>query len=203
MSALPYLISSMFGIAFGSLADTVLQKRWMTTVNVRRIAQLVGKNANVAQLQGINGHVIIVPKFAAHAGSAMALICAAYAGCDRFYAVFFLISSVALSGAANSGFLVSYVDLSPNHAGMIMGAVNTLANVCGVAAPYVAGLILNNNVSVFISCMMTVDVQRKLLTTIPSANFAVISGELEDGIPPISWNFHIFFNLLRRFYIGR
>lgn len=59
----------------------------------------------------------------------------------------FLISAVSLSGAVHSGFMVNYVDLAPNHAGMIMGAANTIANVCGIGAPYVAGLLINNNVS--------------------------------------------------------
>lgn len=87
--------------------------------------------------------------FSGHAGSAIALIGAAYSGCNRMSTVLFLIISVALTSACNSGFMVSYVDCTPNYAGIIMGVVNTLANFAGIGAPYVAGLITNNNVSLF------------------------------------------------------
>ncbi|CAG7723928.1 unnamed protein product, partial [Allacma fusca] len=39
------------------------------------------------------------------------------------------------------------VDISPNHAGILMGISNTASNICGFIAPYAAGLLINENPS--------------------------------------------------------
>lgn len=42
---------------------------------------------------------------------------------------------------------MNHVDISPNWAGILMGITNTFANLTGFAAPYVAGLLINDDVS--------------------------------------------------------
>ncbi|CAL8075246.1 unnamed protein product [Orchesella dallaii] len=81
----------------------------------------------------------------AHAGAALALIGASYSGCDTTLTIFLLTLAVALNGAAFAGFGVNHVDIAANHAGVLMGITNTIANVSGFVAPYVAGLLINGN----------------------------------------------------------
>ncbi|CAG7834709.1 unnamed protein product [Allacma fusca] len=125
LSALPYLASWLFGVVFAHGADTLLRKNVTSIVTVRKISQVVGQ-----------------------LGSAIALIGCAYSGCDRALSVGLLVVSVGLNGATNSGFIVNYVDVAPNHAGVILAAWNTLASLSGVAAPFVAGVIINDDPSI-------------------------------------------------------
>ena len=84
---------------------------------------------------------------AAQVGPAAALVGAAYSGCDRIAAMALLTTAVGINGIVYGGYVVNHVDISPNHAGVLMGITNTVANLCGFAAPYVAGLLINQNVS--------------------------------------------------------
>jgi len=47
-------------------------------------------------------------------------------------------------------FQVNHIDLAPAHAAVMMGFTNGFANLCGIAAPYVAGVIINDGVSTLI-----------------------------------------------------
>jgi sugar phosphate permease len=51
--------------------------------------------------------------------------------------------AVGINGAVNGGCITNHVDISPNHAGILMGITNTAANTCGIVAPFVAGLLTN------------------------------------------------------------
>jgi hypothetical protein len=46
-----------------------------------------------------------------------------------------------------TGVLVNHVDIAPKHAGILMGIANTIGSFTGFAAPYVCGLLINNDVS--------------------------------------------------------
>ena len=83
----------------------------------------------------------------AHLGAAVGLVGAAYSGCDRIVTVTLLTLAVGLNGASFGGFGVNHVDIAANHASVLMGITNTFSNMCGFVAPWVAGLIINNNVS--------------------------------------------------------
>ena len=120
-----------------------------------------------------------------HAGSAIALIGVAYSGCNTLMTVLFLIVSVTLTSACLSGFMVSYVDCTPNYVGIILGVVNTLANIGGIGAPYVTGLFINDNVSskierftlLFDTCILVI----KSFNVILAVNAAVFR-KLEFGL---------------------
>jgi len=79
-------------------------------------------------------------------GAALALIAASYSGCDRVLTVALLTVAAGVSGAAYGGYSINHIDIASNHAGVLMGITNTFANMNGFAAPYVAGLIVNENV---------------------------------------------------------
>jgi len=55
--------------------------------------------------------------------------------------------AVGINGAAWASFQVNHIDIAPNHAAVMMGVTNGFANLCGIAAPYVAGVIINDGVS--------------------------------------------------------
>ena len=55
------------------------------------------------------------------------------------------VSSKVLLGLASTVISVNVLDIGYNFAGVVMGICNLCGNLSGVAAPYVAGLITNNN----------------------------------------------------------
>jgi len=87
--------------------------------------------------------------YTAHIGAGIALIGASYSGCDKALTISLLTIAVGANGASFAGFGVNHVDIAANHAGVLMGITNTVANCCGIIAPYVAGLLINDNVSWF------------------------------------------------------
>lgn len=46
----------------------------------------------------------------------------------------------------SSGYVCNHVDLAPRHAGILMGITNTFANLTGFGAPWLCGLMINNDV---------------------------------------------------------
>jgi hypothetical protein len=56
------------------------------------------------------------------------------------YEIFALIGNICSFAA----FQVNHIDIAPNHAAVMMGVTNGFANLCGIGAPYVAGVIIND-----------------------------------------------------------
>lgn len=80
-------------------------------------------------------------------GSAAALLGVAYSGCDRVKTVALLATAIGANGGKFGGFLVNIIDIAPNYSGILMGTINTIASLPGFFAPWVAGMIINENVS--------------------------------------------------------
>lgn len=134
------------------LADLLTTRKVLPAVAVRKLCQTIGEHCSWALSLTVDARCIFVTrplKFHPTAGwgSAIALIAASYSGCDRMLTVALLTIAVGINGAIYGGYIVNHVDIASNHAGVLMGISNTIANLCGVGAPYVAGLIINNNVS--------------------------------------------------------
>lgn len=79
-------------------------------------------------------------------GPAIALIAAAFTGCDRWLTVSLLTIGVGLNGGIYSGFKVNHLDISPRFAGILMAFTNCLANLAGLLAPIYAGNIIKREV---------------------------------------------------------
>jgi hypothetical protein len=77
----------------------------------------------------------------------VALIGASYSGCNATVTVILLTVAGGINGAAFAGFGVNHIDIASNHAGILMGITNTVANTSGFLAPYVAGVLTNGHVS--------------------------------------------------------
>jgi len=121
LSALPYLSMWVVSVASSWYADYLREKNCASTTSVRKI---------------FNSIAHIIP--------AIALVGASYSGCDRFLTVTLLTFAVGINGAVYAGHHVNHLDTAPNHAGVLMGITNGFANLCGIAAPYVAGVIIKD-----------------------------------------------------------
>ncbi|XP_017780119.1 PREDICTED: putative inorganic phosphate cotransporter isoform X2 [Nicrophorus vespilloides] len=119
LSALPYLAMWIFSMGISHVADWMLNSKYFTHTVVRKI------------LNGIGQY-----------GPGVALICAAFTGCDRWLTVSILTIGVGLNGGIYSGFKVNHLDISPRFAGILMSFTNCLANLAGLLAPIFAGNII-------------------------------------------------------------
>lgn len=81
----------------------------------------------------------------------MLLVMAAHSACDRTTTVVLITLAIGITGAVCASFQVNHIDLSPNHAPVMMGITNGFANLCGIGAPYLAGVILNDNIGSTVS----------------------------------------------------
>ncbi|CAG7832457.1 unnamed protein product [Allacma fusca] len=124
LSALPYFCMLSAALITSWVADMLRTKRIFSTTNTRRLFNCIG-----------------------HWGPAVALIGAAYTGCDKVLTVVLLTVTVALSGTVGAGYQINHIDIAPNHAGTLMGFCNGISNLAGIAAPYVAGLITTDESS--------------------------------------------------------
>lgn len=83
-----------------------------------------------------------------HLGPAIALVGASYTGCQPYVTVAILTLGVGLNGGIYSGFKVNHLDISPRFAGILMSFTNFTANMAGLAAPLVAGKLIDGRVSI-------------------------------------------------------
>jgi len=96
----------------------------------------------------------------------------AYSGCDRFLALLCFTIAITFNGAVGAGYQLNRnflnklvcslswfkktnfcfldIDISPNHAGLLQGICNSVANLSGVGAPYLAGVITSKSVSLYL-----------------------------------------------------
>lgn len=79
-------------------------------------------------------------------GPGIALIIASYTGCNRALTLVILTVGVGLNGGIYSGFKINHLDLTPRFAGILMSITNCLANLAGLLAPLVAGVLIDNQV---------------------------------------------------------
>lgn len=61
---------------------------------------------------------------------------------DIYSAVALLAVSVGLSAGINVGHLINYVDISPNFAGPLMGACQTVSNLFSILGPIFVGYVV-------------------------------------------------------------
>ncbi|XP_064100173.1 putative inorganic phosphate cotransporter [Macrobrachium nipponense] len=121
VSAMPYLLMWLFSLFYSSLMDHLLEKRVLTTRQIRQLAMAIGNYIPMVS-------VLLVP----------------WAGCNGRLAVALICVAVGASGATFCGFHCAFQELAPNFAGTLTGISNTLATIPGFLAPVVTGAIINN-----------------------------------------------------------
>lgn len=80
---------------------------------------------------------------------ALGLVAVGWFGCDRLAIMLLLVITGLFTGATYAGNQMNHITLSPHYAGTLFGITNAAANICGFLAPYVVGLLINGNVSIY------------------------------------------------------
>lgn len=85
--------------------------------------------------------------FLGHYVPAITLIALGFSGKDQTLAIILLIASVSVNAATFCGYQVNHMDLSPTHAGSLMGLTNGLSNIFSIIAPLAVQYIVTGGVS--------------------------------------------------------
>lgn len=126
LSGIPHLMRMLFAYAFSMFGDRMLRTNRLTRTNVRKLAGFV-----CGVLNGV-------------------FICLlAFSGCNTTAAIVFLTLGTMTHGAVSTGPLANIVDLSPNHAGVLLGINGMIGVLPGFISPVIVGYLTNNNVSLY------------------------------------------------------
>ncbi|XP_060657882.1 LOW QUALITY PROTEIN: putative inorganic phosphate cotransporter, partial [Drosophila nasuta] len=121
-SALPYLCSWILAFVYVIMADILLTRGIMTITGIRKL---------------INSLSSWLP--------AIFLIGLAFLDSDqKTLAIVLMCLSVGINAGSTIGCTLNTIDLSPNHAGILMGIVNTGGNGIPILTPLVVGVIVKN-----------------------------------------------------------
>ncbi|KAJ0176878.1 hypothetical protein K1T71_008057 [Dendrolimus kikuchii] len=122
LSALPYVAMYILSFVFSWLADFLVNKDMVSLVNSRRIFNTI-----------------------AHWGPAAALLVLSYLPAGNLsLAVIILTVTVGLNGAHYVGFMLSHIDISPNHASTLMGITNGFASIFSIMAPLSVSIVIQD-----------------------------------------------------------
>lgn len=122
LTAVPYIVNSLFGVVSGHIADGLLQNKGWSVLNVRRLMTCIG---------------LIGP------GLFLAIFCVVD---NLLFAVVLVSISMGLSACNSAGHLSNHVDVAPNHAGVTFAISNTIATVPGIlCGPVTASLVTTSN----------------------------------------------------------
>jgi ACS family sodium-dependent inorganic phosphate cotransporter-like MFS transporter 5 len=123
VSALPYLAMWLLGFPISWLSDFALRKG-ATMEKVRKISNTIG---------------LWIP------AAALITLCLTNTN-DKIILVLILVVAVGFGSGTSSGFQINHIDLSPSFAGTIMSITNSVANIFGIVAPLVCGIIVEDPV---------------------------------------------------------
>ncbi|CAG9761899.1 unnamed protein product [Ceutorhynchus assimilis] len=113
LSALPFLTLWIMSFMFSFTSDSIINKKMVTIGTSRKIFNTIG---------------LVVP--------AIALIALGFTRSDQpAQGVILLIVAVSFNSACMSGWGLNHMDLSPNHAGTLMGLTNGLSHIAAIIAP--------------------------------------------------------------------
>uniref|UniRef100_A0A1L8EGM1 Putative inorganic phosphate cotransporter n=2 Tax=Haematobia irritans TaxID=7368 RepID=A0A1L8EGM1_HAEIR len=122
-SALPYFTMWCMSYVYLILSDILLTRKILTLSGVRRT---------------FNSLAFWVP--------AIGLIAVGFVGEDqKTLAIVLMTANVGINSGSTIGSALNTIDLSPNHAGILMGIVNTSANFIPILTPLLVGLIVKSD----------------------------------------------------------
>ncbi|KAL9958324.1 hypothetical protein ACROYT_G035326 [Oculina patagonica] len=122
VSAIPFIVSYIVGIGGGQLADWLRYNNILTTGEVRKVSGTAG---------------YLVP--------ACLLVSTSYVGCNQTSLAVVLFSlAIGIQALNTSCYSVNHLDIAPRFAGILMGISNSVGTIPGIIAPYVVGLLTDN-----------------------------------------------------------
>lgn len=125
-SALPYLTSWVMAFVYLIIADILLTRGIMSITGIRK---------------SVNSIAFFVP--------AAALIGVSFLdNTQKTLAVVLMCANVGINAGSTIGSTINTIDLSPNHAGILMGIVNTASNIVPILTPLLVGIIVKDDVSI-------------------------------------------------------
>lgn len=125
LSALPYVAMYLLSFFFSWLAEFLVNRNVIRLVTSRRIFNSI-----------------------AHWGPAAALLGLSYLPAGNLpLAVIILTITVGLNGAHYVGFMLSHIDLSPNHASTMMGFTNGIGAIFSILAPLSVSVVVEDETS--------------------------------------------------------
>ncbi|XP_030385990.1 putative inorganic phosphate cotransporter [Scaptodrosophila lebanonensis] len=128
-SSLPFLAMWLMSYVYLIAADVLLKRKWLSLTAVRKL---------------FNSISFWIP--------AAALIAIGVLGEEhKHLAIALMTVSVGVNSGATIGSSLNTLDLSPNHAGIIMGVANTISTSISIATPLLVGAIVTDKQSFFLS----------------------------------------------------
>ncbi|XP_004925371.1 putative inorganic phosphate cotransporter [Bombyx mori] len=122
LSALPYVAMYVLSFVFSWIADFLVNRNLISLVSSRKIFNTI-----------------------AHWGPAVALLGLSYLPAGNLtLAVIILTLTVGLNGAHYVGFMLSHIDLSPNHASTLMGITNGVSAIFSIMAPLSVSIVVTD-----------------------------------------------------------
>ncbi|XP_016928173.3 putative inorganic phosphate cotransporter [Drosophila suzukii] len=122
-SALPYFASWVMAVVYLIIADILLTRNIMSITGIRKT---------------INSIAFFVP--------AAALIGVGFLDSEqKTLAVVLMCTNVGINAGSTIGSTINTIDLSPNHAGILMGIANTASNVIPIVTPLLVGIMVKDN----------------------------------------------------------
>lgn len=121
-SALPYIarwISSYLYLYFGNMS---VRKGWLSLTVMRKIANTMALWLPATLMIGVGF----------------------LDDNNKSLAIALMTLNVGFNGGATIGCVLSTIDLSPNHAGVVMGIINPVANITPLIAPLVVGIVVTD-----------------------------------------------------------
>ncbi|KAI5703344.1 hypothetical protein M8J76_005777 [Diaphorina citri] len=120
ISATPYIAMFITSSVLNYLADYFIRKKILSTGATRKLMTSIGEYGP--------GLMFIIPVIL---------------GFTHTPTIVCLILAMACNGGIYAGFKVNHIDISPCFAGILMSITNCSANVVGMLAPTISGLLLN------------------------------------------------------------
>lgn len=122
-SALPFLCSWIMAFVYLIVSDILLNRGILTITGIRKI---------------MNSMASWLP--------AIFLIGLSFLDSNqKTFAIILMSVSVGINAGSTIGSALNTIDLSPNHAGILMGIVNTGANIVPILTPLLVGVIVKND----------------------------------------------------------
>lgn len=121
-STLPYVAAWISAYIFTFVSDLFLAKNWASLGVVRKTANSIG--------MFLPAVILLIMGFLDEGQKTLALT--------------LMILNVGLNAGHTVGALLNIIDLSPNHAGVLMGILNALCNCVPIVSPLVNGRVLSD-----------------------------------------------------------
>lgn len=125
IAGIPHVLRMVWAYVFSLLGDYWLRTEAMSRTNVRKVATAV-----------------------CCGGQGVFMLLLAYSGCNYTSAIIYMTFATAIHGAVSTGPLASFVDLSPNHAGVQLGLSGMISVMPGFLSPIIVSYLTFNNQTV-------------------------------------------------------